>query len=157
MSSYYQKLKDPRWQRKRLEMLSAAEFTCQSCFDSSSTLHVHHTRYIKGRDPWEYEDRELWVLCEDCHSSLHEAREMLDRALSAIHPCFHDLVAIASLVAGFQTEQAGFLTDEQAELLGLIGKSWGDPMMFEIGKQAKKTACKIRLEKHKAAEGDVDG
>lgn len=70
-SSYSDKLKDPRWQRKRLEVLDLREWTCEACSDSKSTLHVHHRQYIKGREPWEYDDNQLSVLCESCHETHH--------------------------------------------------------------------------------------
>jgi Zn finger protein HypA/HybF involved in hydrogenase expression len=72
--TYSELLKDPRWQRKRLEILQRDSFTCQSCMDSESTLHVHHKHYIKGRLPWEYEEHELVTLCESCHGSMDEVQ-----------------------------------------------------------------------------------
>jgi hypothetical protein len=65
--SYPEKLRDPRWQKKRLEILNRDEFTCQECLDKGTTLHIHHKSYIKGRDPWDYEDFNLITLCEVCH------------------------------------------------------------------------------------------
>ena len=35
-------------------------------------LNVHHTYYIKGHKPWEYENDSLVTLCEDCHRKRHE-------------------------------------------------------------------------------------
>lgn len=64
-------LKDPRWQHKRLEALQAADFSCQKCATTSRALDVHHTLYVPGRNPWEYELEDLRVLCEDCHRSEH--------------------------------------------------------------------------------------
>jgi len=64
---YSDKLKDPRWQKKRLEILSRDEFTCQHCGSKENTLHIHHTYYGKGLEPWEAEDRWLITLCEFCH------------------------------------------------------------------------------------------
>jgi len=68
-TEYSNKLKDPRWQKKRLEILQRDEFTCQKCGDMESTLHVHHKRYIPSNDPWEYPDFLLITLCENCHES----------------------------------------------------------------------------------------
>jgi hypothetical protein len=65
--SYAEKLKDPRWQRKRLEILQRDDFTCKKCGDKQTTLHVHHRRYFKGNDPWDYPNELLVTLCEDCH------------------------------------------------------------------------------------------
>lgn len=72
VTTYSEKLKDPRWQRKRLEVMERDEFCCQICMDSGSTLHVHHKRYVKGRNPWEYEIHDLATVCENCHESAHE-------------------------------------------------------------------------------------
>ncbi len=35
-------------------------------------LNIHHTYYIKGHKPWEYEDDALVTLCENCHKKRHE-------------------------------------------------------------------------------------
>ena len=35
-------------------------------------LNVHHTYYVKGHKPWEYENDALVTLCEDCHKKRHE-------------------------------------------------------------------------------------
>lgn len=64
---YSEKLRDPRWQKKRLEILSRDIWKCQLCGDSKNTLHVHHRRYLSKIDPWEYPDSLLVSLCEECH------------------------------------------------------------------------------------------
>jgi hypothetical protein len=66
--TYAEKLRDPRWQKRRLEILSRDAWTCQFCGDKTRTLHVHHYRYHPNLEPWEYKDAELETLCEDCHS-----------------------------------------------------------------------------------------
>jgi hypothetical protein len=75
--SYWQKLQDPRWQKLRLEKMQDNDFSCESCGDNSSTLHVHHKEYFKGQEPWEYELRQLAVLCESCHQYEHENLDLL--------------------------------------------------------------------------------
>lgn len=82
--SYLEKLKDPRWQRKRLESLDLADWTCECCGDKSSTLHVHHKQYLKGREPWEYENDQLEVLCETCHSEEHSGDDILMDVISRL-------------------------------------------------------------------------
>lgn len=67
--SYADLLKDPRWQKKRLEVMERDNFTCQSCGDTKSTLNVHHAYYEKGKKPWEYPDNTLITWCEKCHES----------------------------------------------------------------------------------------
>ena len=83
-SNYYEQLKDPRWQRKRLEVLEREDFTCQWCESTERTLHVHHTSYKKGAAPWDYRSNSLIVLCEECHSKSHETRSRLNAAVDAI-------------------------------------------------------------------------
>ena len=68
--SYSDKLKDPRWQRHRLECYSRDNFTCLLCGDSRSTLHAHHDSY-QG-EPWDIPLSEIRTLCEHCHSITHE-------------------------------------------------------------------------------------
>jgi len=69
---YWQKLKDPRWQKLRLEAMQNSEFSCHMCADDKSTLNVHHKEYFKGYEPWEYDIKQLSVLCESCHKDLHD-------------------------------------------------------------------------------------
>lgn len=84
--SYYEKLKDPRWQRKRLEVLDREKFTCQGCGDSQNTLHVHHGFYRRGCDPWEYPDSSLHVLCEGCHEVIQERLDIAHEVLGILGP-----------------------------------------------------------------------
>ena len=65
--TYSEKLKDPRWQRKRLKILERDDFICRKCLAHDKTLHVHHKFYAWGKDPWEYDDSVLITLCEICH------------------------------------------------------------------------------------------
>lgn len=69
--TYSEKLRDPRWQKKRLEVLEEAGWACVRCGDTSSTLHAHHKTYLSGREPWEYDSDQLAVLCESCHEAEH--------------------------------------------------------------------------------------
>lgn len=66
-ATYREKLLDPRWQKKRLAILERDGWACQLCFDSESTLHVHH-RWYEGSDPWDVPDDALLTLCEECHA-----------------------------------------------------------------------------------------
>lgn len=75
--TYYEKLKDPRWQKKRLEVMEFNDFTCELCGDSEQTLNIHHKEYFKGLEPWEYEIGQLSCICETCHESAHEQFDLL--------------------------------------------------------------------------------
>lgn len=71
LSTYGQKLLDPRWQKMRLQVMEREIFTCQYCGDKESTLHIHHLYYAKSRNPWDVDIRALECLCEKCHSIYH--------------------------------------------------------------------------------------
>lgn len=73
--TYSEKLKDPRWQKMRLRVMEYAEFRCQICGDGKSTLHVHHSYYTRGNDPWQYPMGSLICICEYHHSKIHEKEE----------------------------------------------------------------------------------
>ena len=66
-TTYSEKLRDPRWQRKRLEIMQRDNFTCQKCESTEKTLNVHHCYYETGNEPWEYPSASLVTLCFDCH------------------------------------------------------------------------------------------
>ena len=76
MKTYSEKLKDPRWQRKRLEIMSRDYFACTECGDHKSTLNVHHWRYKK--DPWEADDNDLTTLCERCHGRIENLKKDME-------------------------------------------------------------------------------
>ena len=81
MSMYSDLLQHPRWQKKRLEVLEAAEFRCEECGASDKTLHVHHIYYAKGKKPWEYHAAFLRCLCRDCHATAEAYREAVSIAI----------------------------------------------------------------------------
>lgn len=68
---YLNNLKDPRWQRVRLEVFQRDGWRCTRCGSGEKTLHVHHKRYLPGRWPWEYPTDLLATLCEVCHGDEH--------------------------------------------------------------------------------------
>lgn len=69
--AYETKLRDPRWQRRRLEKMQAAGWRCEMCDDSATELHVHHPFYDLHREPWDYLLEELRCLCSHCHDLIH--------------------------------------------------------------------------------------
>lgn len=75
--TYSELLKDPRWQKKRLEILSRDYFMCQECGDDESSLHVHHKSYIYGNAIWDYPDYNFITLCESCHNSITEIKKSI--------------------------------------------------------------------------------
>lgn len=77
--TYSEKLLDPRWQKKRLEVLNSSDWTCKVCGTKSDTLHVHHLWYESKKEPWEYPPECLLCLCEKCHKE----RQQLERAFDS--------------------------------------------------------------------------
>jgi len=82
--SYADKLKDPRWQKRRLHVLESAGWKCEDCGASDLPLHIHHCAYIRGFDPWQYGDDLLMVLCEKHHEERQKLEDGLRVALGRI-------------------------------------------------------------------------
>ena len=78
--TYSEKLRDPRWQRKRLEILQRDDWACLSCGDKEKSLQVHHIVYRK-LDPWAYPDELYQTLCEDCHERRGQITDKIVDAL----------------------------------------------------------------------------
>ena len=83
---YWEMLKDPRWQKKRLEILEAHRWRCDMCFATDRELNVHHGYYRRDAAPWEYEDETLHVLCVDCHKRATDEINQLRRIIARVHP-----------------------------------------------------------------------
>lgn len=84
--TYLEKLKDPRWQKRRLELFEAANWTCNECGTKTETLHAHHGVYRKSKDPWDYEDGVMHVLCERCHADHEVCKKNLGEHLALMFP-----------------------------------------------------------------------
>jgi hypothetical protein len=66
VKTYSDKLKDPRWQKKRLEIFQRDEFKCIKCHDWQTELNIHHLKYSEN-NPWDEPNNNLITLCKDCH------------------------------------------------------------------------------------------
>lgn len=99
---YSDLLKDPRWQKLRLRVFERDNFHCQLCDGHTTTLAVHHKRYIRGKKPWDYELNMLITLCEGCHSLFHkkesispEPKQVIATELPIVGPnFFNHLIAL---------------------------------------------------------------
>lgn len=78
--TYAEKLRDPRWQKKRLFILERDGWACQSCRSTTKSLQVHHLMYAR-RDPWDYDDNCYQTLCGECHSVRQEISDKASNAL----------------------------------------------------------------------------
>ena len=78
--TYSEKLRSPKWQKKRLEILSRDGWRCLFCGTETENLQVHHIIY-KRRDPWDYPDYLYQTLCDDCHD---ERQKLTDKAVDTV-------------------------------------------------------------------------
>ena len=69
--TYPEQIKDGRWQRKRLEIMSRDKFQCRNCHETNAP-NVHHLYYESGAMIWEYDNEALVTLCERCHKIIHK-------------------------------------------------------------------------------------
>lgn len=65
---YQEKLKDPRWQRKRLEIFQRDKWKCTECGRDDLELQVHHENY--HGEPWKTPNEFLKTLCATCHACI---------------------------------------------------------------------------------------
>lgn len=63
--TYFEKLKNPLWQKVRLQVFKRDDWTCLRCGAKDQTLHVHHLEY--HGEPWDTPTDKLETLCETCH------------------------------------------------------------------------------------------
>ena len=107
--TYTDQLKDPRWQRKRLEVMQRADFSCEDCYSTDETLHIHHTYYEKGLLPWEYPDQSLRCLCEECHLAIQHSALLLQRQIGRMSNSHLDmLVGLAYALEWLHTRTGTF-------------------------------------------------
>lgn len=66
--TYAEKLRDPRWQKKRLQILERDGWRCKHCLSGEKNLQVHHLYYAR-KNPWEYPDSCYQTLCDECHKT----------------------------------------------------------------------------------------
>jgi hypothetical protein len=97
--SYFELLKDPRWQKKRLEIMQRDGFKCRKCGANQLTLNVHHVIYAYGVEPWKYPDMAFLTLCEPCHDGENtQNAKVLTCYLHDIGLFADDLVRLAGAI-----------------------------------------------------------
>jgi 5-methylcytosine-specific restriction endonuclease McrA len=76
LSAYQRLLRDPRWQKRRLEVFARDQWTCQECRATTQELQVHHRWYVPGKMPWEVPMQALVTLCVGCHGTKRKRRTL---------------------------------------------------------------------------------
>lgn len=128
--TYYEMLQDPRWQKKRLEVLQAADFKCGDCGAGDRTLHVHHMYYERGKKPWEYPDVALRSLCEDCHFRIQDLQAEIAREIGGLHT--QDLAMVHGFVVAMRALVAHGRGNKAASI-PVATEIGEEPAMFDCG------------------------
>jgi hypothetical protein len=90
---YLQLLRDPRWQKVRLDVFQRDGWTCKHCYSTTETLQVHHKRYLPGRrPPWESPLEDLVTLCEVCHQQATAAGKYIRDRVGDLDPAETELL-----------------------------------------------------------------
>ncbi len=115
---YLKKLRDPRWQKMRLEVFQRDSFHCQRCppsetgEESTDTLHVHHNYYETGKEPWEYPVEAFTTLCETCHEAETANRPEMDKYLiQALKKTGLPYFGVEALAGALETLPVGYLAN----------------------------------------------
>jgi hypothetical protein len=100
--TYSEKLRDSRWQKKRLEVLQREDFKCQWCKKYGTVIQgdyvqVHHGYYEFGRDPWEYDSQSLFCLCEKHHKRAQYESKFLRRLIGHVEPHYVGFFACVAI------------------------------------------------------------
>lgn len=82
---YAEKLLDNRWQQRKTAIQIRDQFECQKCKVKGETVHVHHRHYIGGRDPWDYPDQLLILLCAKCHKEEEDCSGIIKDLAESLH------------------------------------------------------------------------
>ncbi len=117
MANYYSdKLKDPRWQKKRLEIFERDDFRCTFCDDKEQTLHVHHLQY--NGLPWDTPNEFLITLCEDCHNDEHFGRPEIEKELlKQLRVKGFSKNDLSKISDGFGNYSSSFIHEVEAEII----------------------------------------
>lgn len=75
--TYQEKLRHPKWQKLRLEIMKRDKFMCKMCKDEETTLNVHHLKYT-AEDVWDEPKQNLITVCEHCHLELESLKSEHD-------------------------------------------------------------------------------
>ncbi len=98
--TYAEKLKDPRWQKKRSAIFTRDHFECTKC-GTRDNLTVHHGCYEPEIEPWEFEDATLYTLCWPCHKDAQMALAVVHRTLGLFSP--EQMMSLLSSLGGIRT------------------------------------------------------
>ncbi len=86
MTDYEAKLKTPEWMEFREHVLDVKGHECENCHRLTERPHIHHSGYVRGREPWDYEVSEVSVVCRECHDVIHRRRKEFEALFDSLEP-----------------------------------------------------------------------
>lgn len=149
-AEYLEKLRDPRWQKKRLQILERDGWACRMCSDTKTTLNVHHRYYQRDAEPWDYPDFALVTLCENCHREETEARAWAANVVTAgiFGHLFSEEAVLLATALHVAMSATGRPSDVVARTLVLLLHD-GDRVETLI----RETLERLRLEERQGSRG----
>lgn len=136
-NDFFEKYKDPRWQKKRLEIMEKSDFSCDNCGEDSETLAVHHKYYIADNDPWDYKDEVFITYCENCHDEEHKSKKEFEVMLKTMKLIF-TFEELSEILRGILSEcnsrDRSDLSDPDIIPTDYIVKGVGSGKLAELGK-----------------------
>lgn len=144
-SDFFGLMEHPEWQKRRLEVLSGSDFTCEVCGDNQKRLDVHHKIYRVKTKPWEYNNDELACLCKDCHEE-ETARVRQIREVIFLDAYERDVDLVVAAIAPYEPE---YLREDKelllrAETIKKCCLLYGQDLI-DIGKLADKLLSERKL------------
>lgn len=143
---YSEKLRSPRWQKRRLEILERDKFTCTLCNDDKTELHVHHKKY--SGEPWEAPESDLQTVCKYCHAALTYYKNKYGKEISIINKrsdsvkCFNP----ENIIVTFWCE----VSDFNYEYLSFVFDDFDNITLYKtphnIGQSIREIHCKQQIE-----------
>ena len=140
---YAEKLKDSRWQEKRLHIIDRDGAACRFCGEKPPVLHVHHFQY--NGEPWESGDDDLITLCPLCHKEEHAIISAIkDNVLDELKGCgsitYQSLMTIL-----IKAKQGRMPLDSTLRILELcfnLNHNFGETLVQEYIKLVQSTPAR---------------
>lgn len=102
MATYSEKLKNPKWQKKRLEILQRDNFKCTKCGDSETELQIHHLKY--NGEPWDAPNSNLITVCKHCHFIIEDAKKHDFEIIGIENGGFYKIVLLKDGIAYYSLD-----------------------------------------------------
>jgi hypothetical protein len=148
--SYSDKLKDPRWQKKRLEIMQRDNFCCSMCGDNEITLAIHHKQY--NGEPWQAHNDDLTTLCYVCHTVVEDIKKIIPSFIPS-NSLKQPIPGVGYFIATFNNESSLYLYTYEIETarvhLMLEAQQNLKPLVHFIINHWLKTDQETKLTDHK--------